>query len=280
MTINTRDQYLSALANNASPIVIDKASLANAVAGQLFSLWRATGQPAQAAIPTAAALCTNELTGAIPFEQQTAPNTSYIGRLSLNSSNSAMSFEVRDRIAHLGSLVLNVATSQTVTGLDLDPAGLNPSSARLGAANYSHGQWFLEVYADGGATASNATINVTYNDGTSGNLTVVAVGGTLRAGRRIALTPLIPLADQGKFIRRINSVILSGTGTGTAGNFGFTYSRFLTDSDLLVSNKTEKNDWAMLGLPNVPNGACLEIMVVCSTTSTGTLRGSGKIVHG
>lgn len=279
MTITTRDQYLAALANNSSPIVIDKASLPNAVAGQLFSLWRATGQPAQAAIPTTAALCTNALTGAIPFTQQTSPNTSYIGRLSLNSSNNAMSFELYDRIAHMGGLVLNVTTSQPVTGLDLDPAGLNPPADRLGATNYSSGQWFLDVYADGGATASNATINVTYGDGTSGNLTLLAVGGTLRAGRRIALTPLIPVADQGKFIRRPNSVILSAS-TGTAGNFGFTYSRFLTDSDSLVGNKTEKNDWAMLGLPNVPNGACLEIMAVCSTTTTGTLRGNGKIVHG
>lgn len=279
MTITTRDQYLAALANNFSPIVIDKASLPNAVAGQLFSLWRATGQPAQAAIPTTAALCTNALTGAIPFTQQTSPNTSYIGRLSLNSSNNAMSFELYDRIAHMGGLVLNVTTSQPVTGLDLDPAGLNPPADRLGATNYSSGQWFLDVYADGGATASNATINVTYGDGTSGNLTLLAVGGTLRAGRRIALTPLIPVADQGKFIRRPNSVILSAS-TGTAGNFGFTYSRFLTDSDSLVGNKTEKNDWAMLGLPNVPNGACLEIMAVCSTTTTGTLRGNGKIVHG
>lgn len=279
MTITTRDQYLAALANNSSPIVIDKASLPSAVAGQLFSLWRATGQPAQAAIPTTAALCTNALTGAIPFTQQASPNTSYIGRLSLNSSNNAMSFELYDRIAHMGGLVLNVTTSQPVTGLDLDPAGLNPPADRLGATNYSSGQWFLDVYADGGATASNATINVTYGDGTSGNLTLLAVGGTLRAGRRIALTPLIPVADQGKFIRRINSVILSAS-TGTAGNFGFTYLRFLTDSDSLVSNKTEKNDWAMLGLPNVPNGACLEIMAVCSTTTTGTLRGNGKIVHG
>ena len=279
MTITTRDGLISSLGNNFTPVVIDKASLANAVAGQLFSLWRATGQPGQGAIPTTSALCTNALAGAIPFAQQTAPNTSYLSRLSLNSSNNAMAFEFYDRIAHMGGLVLNVTTAQTVTGLDLDPAGLNPPADRRGNPNYSNGQWFLDVYADGGATASNATINVTYDDGTSGNLNVLAVGGTLRAGRRIPLTPLIPIADQGKFIRRINTVTLSAS-TTVAGNFGFTYSRFLTDSDALVANKTEKNDWAQLGQPNVPNGACIEIVAICSTTSTGTLRGNGKIVHG
>lgn len=42
MSITTRDELIDALANNSSRIVIDKASLANAAAGQHFSLWTAT----------------------------------------------------------------------------------------------------------------------------------------------------------------------------------------------------------------------------------------------
>ena len=53
--ITGRDQLIDALANNSSRIVIDKASIANAAVGQYHSLWRATGQPGQGAIPTAAA---------------------------------------------------------------------------------------------------------------------------------------------------------------------------------------------------------------------------------
>lgn len=279
MTITTRDALLDALANNSDRVVIDKASLANAVAGQLFSLWRATGQPAQAAIPTTAALCTSALTGAMAFANQTAPVTSYLGWMTLNAANSAVGVEVHDRIAHLGGLVLNVTTSQTVTGLNLTAGGLNPPTARLGAANYSDGQWFLEVYSDGGATASNATVNVTYNDGSTGNLNVIAVGGTLRAGRLIALTPFIPTGDQGKFIRGINSVILSAS-TGTAGNFGFTYTRQRTCVGLETAFKSLVADWAALGLPEVPNDSCLALVVTCSTTSTGVIRGQGKIPHG
>lgn len=279
MTITTRDQLINALANGPDRIVIDKASIANAVAGQMFSLWRATGQPAQAAIPTTAAVPNSATTGAISFTNQTAPVTSYLGWLSVITGNSALGLEVHDRIAHLGGLVLNVTTSQTVTGLDLSSGALNPASARLGASNYSDGQWFLEVYSDGGATASNATINVTYDDGSTGNLSVVAVGGTLRAGRLIALTPLIPSAQQGKFIRGINSVTLSAS-TGTAGNFGFTYARQRTSVGVNIANKQEQFDWAQLGLPEVPNDSCLMFTMTCSTTSTGVLRGQGKIVHG
>ena len=133
------------------------------------------------------------------------------------------------------------------------------------------------MYTDGGATASNATINVTFNDASTANLSVQAVGGTLRAGRLIPLTPLIASGDQGKYIRGINSVTLSAS-TGTAGNFGFTAARPRTILPLHVAGKYESFDWAQLGLPVVPNDACLMLAVYTSTTSSGTLRGGGKII--
>lgn len=280
MTINTRDELIDALANNSDRIVIDKASLANAVAGQIFSLWRATGQPAQGAIPgTTPALCTSALTGAFGLTNQTDPVTTYLAWLSLTLGNAGPGWEIHDRIAHVGGLVLNSTSAQNITGLNLTSGGLNPPAARLGDANYSDVQWFLECYTDGGATASNATINVTFNDGTSANLSVQAVGGTLRAGRMLPLTPLIATGDQGKFIRGINSVTLSAS-TGTAGNFGFTATRQRTGVSTNVANKTEVFDWAQLGLPAVPNDSCLQLVSTCITTSTGTLRGQGKMPHG
>jgi hypothetical protein len=274
---NADNELKAALANNSSRLVIDKASIANAVAGQIFSLWRATGQPAQGAIPTAAALATKALAGAFSFDNQTAPATSYLAWLSLVAANSALGIDVHDRIAHQAGLVLNVTTSQT-TNLPISLVTLAPPAARLGAADYSDGQWFLECYSDGGATASNATIAVTYNDATTGNLNVQAVGGTLRAGRLIPLTPLIPSASQGKFIRSVDSVILSAS-TGTAGNFGFTYMRQRTGVGLGVANMQRELDWAQLGLPEIPNDSCLQLAMTCSTTSTGVLRGQGKIAH-
>ncbi len=279
MAITTLDQLVNALANNASRLVIDKASL-TASSGTLMSMWRATGQPAQGAIPgTSPVVPTNATTGAFDFTQQTAPATSYLAWLALTGGNNGIGFEVHDRIAHMGGLVLNVTTSQTITGLDLDPGALNPPAARLGASDYSDVQWFLEVYSDGGGTASNATINVTFGDGTSANLNAVAVGGTLRAGRMIALTPLIATADQGKKIRRINSVSLS-VSTGTAGNFGFTCTRQRTSLPLPLANKPEIGDWQALGLAEIPNGSCLVLVTQTSTTSTGVVRGQGKIAHG
>lgn len=278
MTIQTLDALINALGNNSSRFVIDKASLSNAVAGACYSLWRATGQPGQGAIPTAAATCNNALTGAMNFTQQVSPATSYGGWSTAVCSNSAVTIEIHDRLMHMGGLVLNVTTSQTVN-LDLNGVTADNMVDRIGDSNFSDVQWWLEVYTDGGATASNATINVTYNDGTSGDLAVQAVGGTLRAGRKIPLNTLIPAAAAGKYIRDINTVILSAS-TGTAGNFGFTATRPRMTMPLPLANKFEIFDWAALGFPEIRNSSCLYPIEWCSTTTTGTVRGGGKIAHG
>ncbi len=277
MAITTLDGLFSALAGNSSQFAIDKTSASAQTANTLASMWRQAGQPAAAAIPgTTPAIPTKATPGAIDFTNQTAPAKSYLGSAMIYSGNSGGGFEVHDRVAHMGGLVLNVATAQTITGLDLATLGL--VAARLGAADYSDVQWFLETYTDGGATAANATINVTYGDATTGNLNVIAVGGTLRASRLIGLTPFIPTADQGKKIKGINSVTLS-VSTGTAGNFGFTCTRLRIGKAFGNAGTPTTINWTD-GAPEVPNDACLMLAVNCSTTTSGTLRGSGKIAHG
>jgi len=278
MAITTINGLVDALGNNSSRFVIDKASLSNAGAGQYHSLWRATGQPGQGAIPAAAAICTNVLTGAMNFAQQTAPATSYGGWASAVCSNAAVTIEIHDRLMHMGGLNGTLLTAQTIN-LDVHAnIASNNLANRIGDSNYSDIQWWLEWYTDTGATASNATVNVTYNDGTSGDLSPFAVGGTLRASRMIPLNGFIPAAA-GKFIRDINSVTLSAS-TGTAGSFGATATRPRMVMPLNVANKTEIFDWAALGLPEIFNESCLFPLQLASTTTTGSVRGGGKIPHG
>jgi len=275
---NAINEIAWALGNNSSRVLLDKASLANQVAGRFCSLWRATGLPAQGAIPAAAAVPTNATLGAIGFTQQTAPVTSYLALLGSVSSNNVSTLEIHDRIAHSGGNVLNVTTAQTAANLDL--LTLAPAAARVGEANYSDCQWWLEVYSDGGATASNASINVTFHDASTATLSVQAVGGTIRTGHLFPLTPLIPAAHQGKFIRAVTNVTLSAS-TGTAGNFGFTVTRVRAQCFMPLANAlpSDVGDWAALGLPEVPNGSCLFPVILPTTTSSGTLRGTGKIIH-
>lgn len=277
MTVTTRDQIIDGLANNNNRITWDKASLGTQVVGQYCSLWRATGVPAQGAIPAAAAYCTKALTGAIGFDNQTVPATSYLAYHTLLCSGANANLEIHDRLAHMGGLNGTLLTAQTV-GIDLSTinAGGPVPAARLGDANYSDVMWFLEWYTATGATASNATVNVTYNDGTTGNLAVIAIGGTAIAASQCR--QLVP-AVNGKFIRGVNSVTLSAS-TGTAGSFGVTATRQRASMSVPIANRLEVFDWAQLGLPEIPNDSCLAGMLLSTATSSGTIKGQGKIIHG
>lgn len=279
MAITTRDQLIDAMCNNSSRIIIDKASLSNATAGQFHSLWRATGQPGQGAVPTAAARCTNALTGALQFAQQVDPAKSYLAILEGLCSNNATTLEIHDRLMHMGGLNGTLAAAQTVN-LDLFANLASDNlTERAGDANFSDVSWWLEWYTDTGSTAVTATVNVTYNDESTGNLTGISLAATRRATLMISLNGYIPAAASGKYIRCVNSVTLSAT-TGSAGNFGVTATRYRAALYQPIANARFTADWAGLGLPTIPNSACLAIIQIAGTTSTGTVRATGKIIHG
>lgn len=279
MTITSRDQLIDAMGNSSSRFILDKAAIASQAAGTYVSMWRATGQPGQGAVPTTAAVCTTALTGAMGFAQQTAPATSYGAYMEVVTSNSAMTVEIHDRIAHMGGLSGTLTTAQTA-GIDLSTL-LSTSNVgvRIGDANYSDVQWWLEWYTATGSTAAAATVAVTYDDGTSGNLTAISLAATRPASFMVSLNAPIPAASSGKYIRAVNTVTLSVT-TGTAGNFGVTATRIRMASMCPVANLKTISNWADLGFPEIANSACLFPVVLTSTTSSGTLRGGGKIIHG
>ena len=276
--ITNRDQLIDALANNSSRIVIDKASIANAAVWQFHSLWRANGQPGPGAIPTAAANCNQSTVGGMKFSQQTAPAKSYLAYLEAVSSNSAMTLEVHDRLMHMGGLNGTLTTAQTV-GIDFNGATADNMVERIGDADCSDIQWWLEWYTDTGTTVVTATVAVTYSDGTTGNLTGVSLAATRRASFMQPLNGLIPAAAAGKFIRAVNTVALSAT-TGAVGNFGVTATRLRGSLFMPIANAKFSADWANLPINTIPNSACPFIAVMPGTSATGLLRGGGKIAHG
>lgn len=277
--IENIDNLVKALGNNSSRIVLDKASIASQTANSYCSLWRATGQPGQGAIPTVVATCNNTTVGTIGFNQQISPSTSYGAYLEIATSNAAMTTELHDRLANMGGLNGTLTTAQSVN-LDLNTLlATDNIGTRKGDANYSDVLWWLEWYTATGGTAVTATIAVTYNDGTTGNLSVLSLAGSRPASHMIPLNSLIPSAQSGKFIRGIVSVTLSAT-TGTAGNFGVTVTRPRMTLSSPFANFKFIADWAQLGLPEIYNSSAIFPIVLTSTTSTGTVRGGGKIAHG
>ena len=277
--IENIDNLVKALGNNSSRIVLDKASIASQTANSYCSLWRATGQPGQGAIPTVVATCNNTTVGTISFNQQMSPSTSYGAYLEIATGNAAMTMELHDRLANMGGLNGTLTTAQSVN-LDLSTLlSTDNINVRKGDANYSDVQWWLEWYTATGGAVVTATIVVTYNDGTTGNLSVLTLAPTRPASHMIPLNSLIPSAQSGKFIRGIVSVTFSAT-TGTAGNFGVTATRPRMTLSSPIANFKFIADWAQLGLPEIYNSSAIFPIVLTSTTSTGTVRGSGKIAHG
>ena len=279
MAITTRDQLIASLAGRQQALIIDKSSISNVAAGQYHSLWRATGLPGQGAIPGAAAVCNNSLTGALPFYSPSLPDTTYLATLNAVASTSATSIELHDRLVHMGGLSGAVATAQTVgidMGLLLATFNLD---ARINNAFYRNVCWWLEWYTDTGSTAVTATVNVKYSDGSSANLNGISLAATRRASLMIPLNSYIPLAQSGLSIAGVNSVTLSAT-TGAAGNFGITATKRLASLLMPLANANFGLDWAGLGLMEVKSSACPFIIMLPGSTATGRLNVNIGLIEG
>lgn len=274
----TVDKIAHGMTVSPDRLVLDKATITSQAAGTYVSLWRATGQPGQGAIPSTAAVCNNSLTGCFGITNQTDPVTGYLGYFEYASSNSAMTLEIHDRLMHMGGLSGTVTTAQTAN-VDLDAnLATDNLTNRIGASDYSDVQWWLEWYTATGSSAVTATVNVTYNDASTGNLTGASLSTTRPASFMLSLNNLIPSASSGKYIQDVNSVTLSAT-TGTAGSFGITATRLRGTVFAPIANAKFGSNWADLPISEVPNYACLFPVVLTSTTSSGTARGGGKVIH-
>lgn len=240
-------------------------SLANAGGGQLFSLWRASGSPPAGAIPGAAETCTSALTGAFPFTDP-ASGSSYLGSLQAQMAVIG-SVIVYDRLQHMGGLDGTLATEQAVNVAI--PANSNA------AENGSDVEWFLEWYTATGATSVTATVTYTSQNDVTGRTCNVAVAATARASRLMQILPTLA-GDQ---IKSVQSVTLS-VSTGTAGSFGVTVAKRIGAVCAISVGQVITMDALNLGLPVIPNSACLWLVVLCSSTTTGQINGNLAIIQG
>jgi len=273
MAITTRDQLIDAFTNNSQPFLFDKSGVVLSAPGQTFSYWLTSGVPTAGAVPAAPVITTGATPGALSVTASPGGTRLHLLQATMSASQSPSSAEIHDRMAHMGGLSMIVTTSQTV-GLDLSTIGL--PADRIGSANYSDVEWWLEIFANGGVTSTVATVNVTFNDGTSNNLSGITLGATPRSGRLFSLQAARQASDAGRFIRAVNSVTLS-LNTSIAGNFGFSATRRRAQLSVPVASKIEVFDWAQLGIPFIHPDACLMLIVLATTTLGPVVRISGRL---
>jgi hypothetical protein len=259
MALDTMDKLVAMLAAGQNDPIY-KSSIANTIAGQLTSLWRAIGMPTQGAIPGAFATCDNALAGGISIPTLGALK-GYIGRIALTGSL-ANTWLLYDRLGHMGGLSGTVTTAQTAN-VDLVTASGNGRCA----TNGSDVEWFIEVYTDMGATAVNATVNYNNQSDAAQNATAIALGATPRASRLYQIVP-----NGGDSIKKVNTVTLSAS-TLTAGSFGVTACSRQCGLGQPIANVSPPGDFAAIGLPEFKQTSCMELVALCTTTSTGTVMG-------
>ena len=254
--------------------LVSKASLSSQAANTWVSLWRATGYPAQGAIPAAAAVCNDTTTGAHPLPTSTAGAQYWAGH-TMRSGNSGMLTIAYDRLAHMGGLVGNVATAQNA---NIDLATLGVSAARIGASDYTEIDWWLEWYTATGSTAVTATVNVTYSDTSTGNLNTISLAATRPAGFFANLREYLPTAKSGLGIKGVNTVQLSAT-TGTAGSFGVTAGRQISEATTLVANYPTTERFSASAMPDIRDDSCIAWAVLTTTTTSGALVGTFSVIR-
>ncbi len=231
---------------------INKANIATQLAGQDASLWLSAGFPAAGATPTAAAVCSDATVGALPLLPKTGGQDRIISALELFADTAGLCLYVEDRLMHMGGLNGTLTTAQTAN-VDLNAnLAVSNLAERIGAADFSEVEWFLDWYASTGVTVTTPTINVTYHDGTTGNVNIWNAGATalpasVAASRRYKIA-----TTNGKFIRHVNTVQNSAS-TGTAGNFGVTAVRRRCLIVPFVANRMEEKGWDGTRAAKVPD---------------------------
>lgn len=269
MAITTRDQLLAAMTQKSQLLRVNKVALGLQVVNGYTSYWRVTGLPAQGAIPTAAAICDGTLTGALPFTAPSGGDTLYLARAALLAS-AVCGVDLMDRLGHMGGLSGTVLTAQAVA-LDLTGTGSNLVARR--GTDFGDVQWWLEWYTATGGTARTATVAFTDHLGNPGT-TQVSIPANTSPGRMIPI-----IGASAEKIRSVESVTLSAT-TGTAGNFGVTATRRIVSLGLLAINAPLVFDWVGVGLPIVPESACLTLAGVQSATTAPAIVGDYTLVAG
>lgn len=267
MALTTRDQLVAALAA-ATDIPFYKASITS-VAGFFYSLFRSAGMPAASTttIPTTSGRTLDRTNpGAIPLPSA-GSNILYQAAVDLVGTTTG-TLILADRLVEYGGLVGNSTAAQAVSAVAL------PTRAGTGVGC----ELWLDWYTATGSTAS-ATVTASYTNsaGVSGR-TATLVGGTpasVPANRAYRMA--LQSGDVG--VQSVQSLTL-GTSTGTAGSIGLTIRRPLAIWPMPAANIGQKWGYAETALSVIPTDACLELLVLATTTSTGAIQGLLAVAQG
>ena len=246
MTISTVDDIAAGLAVSQKIRVLKNITACKAV-GSVESSWLAVGYPGAGAAPPAYTAgsgytCSSATAGAIPYSNAAVKN--YLAKL-FASSAIAGTLRIYDRLWSCGGMGF-AASTYTVTTPGSLPARITDNG--LGC------ELWVEQFVAAGAASGTLTANY------------VEPGGGARAGviPAVVSAPLIgqlqavPRQVGSIGIQQLTSMVTSAT--WTSGSFGATICKHIASIEIPLAGIGKTLDWAALGLPEIPNDACLFLM--------------------
>lgn len=265
MTIATVDDIAAGLAS-AQDIPYQKTFTAPKAAGAFQSGWMAAGFPgAGVASPayTAGSGYTADKTtaGAIPFTD--AAVQAWIARMGMVCSQIG-TLVIADRLWSCSGMGFAAGTYAVTTPGNL-PARITDNGVDC--------ELWVEQFVAAGAASGTLTANyLNSNTGAAKSGVISAVVSAPVAGQ---MQP-VPFAAGDTGIRQLTNIVTSAT--WTSGSFGATILKRIIEIPVIAANAGVNLDWAALGLPKIPNAACLFAFFLANGTTAPVVIGSMDII--
>lgn len=263
----TVDTIAAGLAAAGARFKIQKVIPTQEGAATYHSLWKIAGPPSAAAGANPPAFTAGA--GYIPTRatagsvgQANPTNNKYLALLDLRTPVTG-TLLVFDRLWACSAILTNTTSTQTVTTPGTLTAGRDPN------AGLDVEPW-IEVYSAPGATGATWTLTGTDSTGTSGRTwTYTHPANAETVGQTM---PMIPGTAIGGC--QIPTSLACSVSSGTAGDVGITLRRQLASISTSIANIESVKDFAALGLPEVFDDACLELVWLSSATTTQRIDGT------
>lgn len=273
MAISNMDQLVAAMSSSPQTIAWNKTNATSEGSGTYFDHFLVAGVPGAGATPADASVGGTTYTlasqGGIAFTAPSGSNLTYT--LSWSVSNTqAGSIYLYDRLWACSGLATGAGATTTISGM----TNISRYSNGVGAEIY-----YVCLTAPS-AQSANMTITVTYtnSDGVGSRTgTVVLSAGSPPPTANQAYPLSLQAGDKG--IRSIQSVT-NTSGSFTGGTHGLVVGKRIAGAHCAIACNGMLVDGLKLGLPQIPNDACLNFISVCSTTTTGYWAGTLTLVQG
>jgi len=265
MAINTVDDIAAGLAN-AQDLMYQKTLTAPKTAGAFQSAWMAAGRPgAGSASPAYTAgsgyTCDKSTAGAISLNNATVQN--WLAKLAM-ACTQVGTIIIADRLWSCSGMGFAAGTFAVTTPGNL-PARITDNGVKVEA--------WVEQFVAAGAASGSLTLN--YLNANTGAAKSGVISSVVSAPVVGQMQP-IPLAVGDLGVRQVTSVVTSAT--WTSGSFGITLLKRVCEVPITTANVATVLDWAQLGLPKIPNDACLMAFFLANGTTAPVLIGSLDLI--